>query len=127
MGKLYVAAQTESNGYGLIVNGQGDQCQAGSPLRTGANAAAIEALCLAQGIPASLLGGYLDTQRESLATIAGNTGLKPETADTYTVGVVWSPEGSGFSVAADWFDIKVTDVIGTLTSSQVLALSLIHI
>ena len=121
VGELYVAAQTESNSYGLVANGQGDQCQAGSPLRTGANAAAVEALCLAQGVPAALLPGYIDTQRESLATIAGNTGLKPETADTYTVGVVWAPEGAGFSVAVDWFDIKVTDVIGTLTSSQVLA------
>ncbi|MBD9481076.1 TonB-dependent receptor [Pseudoxanthomonas sp. PXM02] len=121
VGELYVAAQTESNSYGLVANGQGDQCQAGSPLRSGANAAAVEALCLAQGVPSALLPGYIDTQRESLATIAGNTGLTPETADTYTVGVVWSPDGSGFSVAADWFDIKVTDVIGTLTSSQVLA------
>jgi outer membrane receptor protein involved in Fe transport len=121
VGELYVAAQTESNGYGLVVNGQGDQCEAGSPLRTGANAAAVEALCLAQGVPAALLGGYIDTQRESLATIAGNTSLRPETADTYTFGLVWSPHGTGFSVAADWFDIKVADVIGTLTSAQVLA------
>ena len=121
VGELYVAAQTESNSYGLVVNGQGDQCQAGSPLRTGPNAAAVEALCLAQGIPAALLPGYIDTQRESLATIAGNEGLQPETADTYTFGVIWSSEAAGLSVAADWFDIKVTDVIGTLTSSQVLA------
>lgn len=121
VGELYVAAQTESNGYGLVVNGQGDQCEAGSPLRTGANAAAVDALCLAQGIPAALLPTYLDTQRESLATIAGNTGLAPETADTYTFGLVWAPEGTGLSLAADYFDIKVTDVIGTLTSAQVLA------
>ena len=121
VGELYVAAQTESNSYGLVVNGQGDQCEAGSPLRTGANAAAVEALCLAQGVPAALLGSYIDTQRESLATISGNTGLNPETADTYTFGVVWTPEGSGLSLAADYFDIKVTDVIGTLTSAQVLA------
>lgn len=121
VGELYVAAQTESNSYGLVANGQGDQCEAGSPLRSGANAAAIESLCLAQGVPAALLGNYIDTQRESLATISGNTGLKPETADTYTLGVVWRPDGSGFSLAVDYFDIKVTDVIGTLTSSQVLA------
>lgn len=121
VGELYVASQTESNGYGLVVDGQGDQCQAGSPLRTGTNAAAVEALCLAQGVPAALLTTYIDTQRESLATISGNTGLDPETADTYTLGVVWAPEGTGFSLAADYFDIKVTDVIGTLTSTQVLA------
>lgn len=121
VGELYVAAQTESNGYGLVVNGQGDQCEAGSPLRTGANAAAVEALCLAQGVPAVLLGSYIDTQRESLATIAGNTGLRPESADTYTFGLVWAPEDSGLSLALDYFDIEVTDVIGTLTSTQVLA------
>jgi len=121
VGELFVASETESNSYGLVVNGQGDQCEAGSPLRRGANAAAIEALCLAHGIPAALLPTYIDTQRESLATRAGNTALSPETADTYTFGLVWTPEGTGFSVAADYFDIRVEDVIGTLTSSQVLA------
>ncbi|MCD9029556.1 TonB-dependent receptor [Luteimonas sp. BDR2-5] len=121
VGELYVAAETESNSYGLVANGQGDQCEAGSPLRSGANAAAVEALCLAHGVPAALLDSYIDTQRESLATRAGNTGLSPERADTYTVGVVWTPEDTGFSLAADWFDIKVEDVIGTLTSAQVLA------
>jgi len=121
VGELYVAAETESNGYGLVANGEGDQCQAGSPLRSGANAAAVEALCLAQGVPAGLLGSYIDTQRESLATRAGNTALKPESADTYTLGVVWTPEGTGLSLAADWFDITVEDVIGTLSSTQVLA------
>lgn len=121
VGELYVAAETESNGYGLVANGQGDQCDASSPLRAGSNAAQVEALCLAHGIPAGLLATYVDTQRESLATRAGNTGLKPESADTYTFGVVWTPQGTGFSLAVDYFDISVEDVIGTLGSSQVLA------
>ncbi len=121
VGELYVASETESNSYGLVANGQGDQCEAGSPLRRGGNAAAIEALCLAHGIPAALLPSYIDTQRESLATRSGNTALDPETADTYTLGVVWTPDGTGLSVAADYFDIRVEDVIGTLTSAQVLA------
>jgi len=121
VGELYVAAETESNGYGLVANGQGDQCEAGSPLRSGPNAAAVAALCLAHGVPAALLADYIDTQRESLATRAGNTALRPEAADTYTVGLVWTPEGSGFSAAIDYFDIAVEDVIGTLSSSQVLA------
>lgn len=121
VGELYVAAQTESNGYGLVVNRQGDQCEAGSPLRTGPDAAAVEGLCLAQGVPAALLDSYIDTQRESLATIAGNTALDPETADTYTLGVAWTPAGTGLSLAADYYRIRVSDVIGTLTSAQVLA------
>ncbi|WP_024868452.1 TonB-dependent receptor domain-containing protein [Pseudoxanthomonas suwonensis] len=121
VGELYVASETESNGYGLVVNGQGDQCEAGSPLRSGPNAGAVEALCLAHGVPAALLPTYVDTQRESLATRAGNTGLRPETADTYTVGLVWTLPDAGLSLAADYFDIRVEDVIGTLSSSQVLA------
>ncbi len=121
VGELYVAAETESNSYGLVANGQGDQCDANSPLRNGPNATAIEALCLAHGVPADLLPTYIDTQRESLATRAGNTGLAPESADTVTVGVVWSPEFADLSLAVDYFDIRVDDVIGTLTSAQVLA------
>ncbi|HNR91984.1 MAG TPA: TonB-dependent receptor [Dokdonella sp.] len=121
VGELYVAAETESNGYGLVANGQGDQCDASSPLRNGPNAAAVEALCIAHGVPAELLPTYVDTQRESLATRAGNTGLAPESADTYTVGVVWSPETIDLSLAVDYYDIRVEDVIGTLTATQVLA------
>lgn len=121
VGELYVAAETESNSYGLVANGEGDQCQAGSPLRSGANGARIDALCLASGVPANLLGSYIDTQRESLATKAGNTALKPEAADTYTLGVVWTPQDTGLSLALDYFDIRVQDVIGTLSSTQVLA------
>lgn len=121
VGELFVAAESASSSYGLVANGQGDQCQSGSPLRSGGNGAAVTALCLAQGVPAALLDSYVDTQRESLATTSGNTALTPETADTYTVGAVWTPDGHDLSLAVDYFDIEVSDVIGTLTSTQVLA------
>ena len=121
VGELYVAAETESNGYGLVSDGEGDQCDVSSPLRNGANAGRIEALCVASGVPANLLGSYVDTQREALATRAGNTALKPESADTYTIGAVWTAQDGGLSLAVDYFDIRVDQVIGTLSAAQVLA------
>ncbi|HLZ76518.1 TonB-dependent receptor plug domain-containing protein [Phenylobacterium sp.] len=43
----------------------------------------------------------------------GNPNLKPETADTYTAGVVWQPSfAPGLNLSADFFDIKVESFIG---------------
>jgi len=43
----------------------------------------------------------------------GDVNLKPEKADTWTVGVVLSPEGalSGLRLSADWYQIKIADAI----------------
>jgi outer membrane receptor protein involved in Fe transport len=54
---------------------------------------------------------------------AGNLSLVPEIADTTTVGVVWKPELSalhGLTVSLDYYDIKVRDVVTTLTAQQIL-------
>ena len=50
----------------------------------------------------------------------GNTSLRPETARNTTFGIVlaqptWAP---GFSASIDYFDIKVKDVISSLTAQQ---------
>jgi len=43
---------------------------------------------------------------------SGNASLKPETADTYTAGVVLQPRFiPGFAFTADYFNIKVKDLI----------------
>ena len=43
----------------------------------------------------------------------GNPNLKPETADTYTGGVVWQPSFiPGLNMSADYFNIKVNSFIG---------------
>jgi outer membrane receptor protein involved in Fe transport len=44
----------------------------------------------------------------------GNTHLSPERADTYTLGLVFTPTESflrGFTLTADWFDIDVKNII----------------
>lgn len=45
----------------------------------------------------------------------GNPALDPETAETYTYGVVFTPRFlPGFSMSVDYFDIEVTDLVGVV-------------
>lgn len=53
----------------------------------------------------------------------GNPNLQEEEATTFTAGFVWQPTGflSGLSVIADYYDIEITDAVGSLTGLQVAA------
>ncbi|MGE3839854.1 MAG: TonB-dependent receptor [Hyphomonadaceae bacterium] len=49
----------------------------------------------------------------------GNTNLEPETADTYTVGIVATPSFlPGFNLSLDWFEIQVDDLISIVPSAS---------
>lgn len=51
----------------------------------------------------------------------GNPDLKPEVADTYTFGAVFSPSFlRGFSASIDYYNIKVDKLIDALSSQQLL-------
>lgn len=57
----------------------------------------------------------------ALSNGGGNANLKPETADTLTAGLSWSPksvEGLDFSV--DYFNIDIKDVITTIGLQDIL-------
>lgn len=51
----------------------------------------------------------------------GNPDLKEEEAKTFTAGLVWQPNGflDGLSVIADYYDIEITDAVGSLTGLQI--------
>jgi len=52
---------------------------------------------------------------------AGNNALTPETAVTRTFGLVYSPSFvPGFSIAADYYDIRVKNRIAGVTAAQVV-------
>ncbi|MEY4762929.1 MAG: hypothetical protein RLZZ200_2785 [Pseudomonadota bacterium] len=54
-------------------------------------------------------------------SLEGNVNLKPEKADTTTVGLVFTPTAApGFQFAADYFRIKVTDAIQQANVRRVL-------
>jgi outer membrane receptor protein involved in Fe transport len=49
----------------------------------------------------------------------GNPNLKPERANTWTLGAVLTPRYvPGFTISFDYYDIKITDVIGSITSQN---------
>lgn len=53
---------------------------------------------------------------------SGNKELEPETAETYSFGVVLTPSAiPRFSLTVDWFQIKVDDAIASQSATQVLA------
>lgn len=56
-----------------------------------------------------------------LGSVRGNTALNPEKADTYTVGLVLRPPAlPGFTASIDYYNIKVNDSIGNLTTQSTL-------
>ena len=102
-----------------------DPCNATSSFRTGASAAQVVALCTAQGIPSANLAGFAQPNAQARAIVGGNPNLDPETADTYTFGLVWdsnaeSDWGSNLQVSVDYFKYEIEDVISSLTSSSII-------
>ncbi len=72
-------------------------------------------ICLAQGAPLGTIG-LIENPTAGQANIlaGGNTNLKPETAKTWTLGVVFVPEFlPKFSMSIDYYNIRIKDVIGT--------------
>ena len=52
----------------------------------------------------------------------GNPDLKPETAETITFGIVLTPSFlEGLSLSIDYFDIEITDAVGTAPTSEVIS------
>ena len=103
----------------------GDPCATGSVFRTGANAAQVAALCQAQGIPAALYPTYTYGVDSVHGTSGGNPKLTPETADTYSVGTVWSPHFDSalmrkFQVSVDYYHISIANAVGSLSLTDIL-------
>jgi outer membrane receptor protein involved in Fe transport len=99
-----------------------DPCMAGSPERTGPDAAQIEALCVTQGVPASLLPEF-DGGAELLGVEGGNPALDPETADTLTAGFVlqsWSNNAwlARMQVSLDWYRMEIDSAIATVDAPR---------
>ncbi len=103
----------------------GDPCATGSSFRTGANAAQVAALCQAQGVPAALYPTYTYGVDSVHGTSGGNPSLTPETANTYSIGTVWSPHFSSdlmhkFHVSVDYYHIAISNAVGSLALTDIL-------
>lgn len=97
----------------VSLDGNSDPC-AGAAITAQQTGCLAQGLTVGQVVAANPAGQYNGLQ-------GGNTGLKPETATTKTIGVVLTPTFlPGFSATIDGFDIKVNDNIGTVGADTIL-------
>jgi outer membrane receptor protein involved in Fe transport len=55
------------------------------------------------------------------ATVLGNLNLRPEKADTWNIGAVFSPTFlRGFKASVDYFRIEMNDAIGNLSAQEII-------
>ena len=76
--------------------------------------------CQDLGVPDPL---NLFSDRQSTVLIGGNPDLEEETADTWTVGAIFQPEGiPGLSATVDYFRIELEDAVRDLSPDTILGL-----
>jgi len=119
IGELY---SPQNQGYPSISE---DPCAYDSTYRAGSNAATVRTLCLAQGVPSAIIDSYTYANSQVNSLSGGNPDLKEETADTYNVGFVWTPNfphplAERLSLSIDYYSIDIKDAIGTIDASTAL-------
>jgi outer membrane receptor protein involved in Fe transport len=98
-----------------------DPCNFNSTFRTGPDGAQVRALCIAQGIAPAVIDSYQQGTSQIGALAGGNPDLQEETADTYTLGVVWQPEFvDRLNISVDYYNIEVSDVISAISPDIVV-------
>lgn len=128
-GELFAATNLGQSPIGSPgVIGQGDPCDVRGAYRAAsfAGAAQVRALCLAQGVPAALIDSFNSTNPRTPFQAGGNRNLNPESADTYSVGVVLSPKFaspwlSRLSLSVDYYHVAIDQAIGQITNNVALA------
>jgi iron complex outermembrane receptor protein len=100
--------------------GYSDPCNFDSPERTGGSAAQVATLCQAQGIPASALATFDQPNPQLRALQGGNPNLDPESADTYTLGLVWQSSFGArqLRTSLDYWNYDISDTIGAVSSNS---------
>ena len=87
---------------------------------TGAAPTATAAQCAQTGVTAAQYGHILANPAGQYNVLqGGNPGLKPETANTYTIGLVMNPIRS-VTATLDWWDIKIDDAVGVAPAQTTL-------
>lgn len=124
LGELFRPAEEGGTVVGRTAAGRGDPCDVTGVYRTGANAAQVRVLCIATGVPETLVDTLRFVGTSVQSVMAGNPDLEAEVADTYTAGIVWRPRFeaewlSGLSVSVDYYDITLKKAIGMVTGEVI--------
>src|SRR5690606_28527557 len=101
-----------------------DPCNFNSTQRTGGNAAQVQALCQAQAAVAGG-AGFSQPFGQAQAIAGGNPDLIPEEADSWTLGLVYTPEFTspmaqrvGFTI--DYFSMELDKVISAVGATTII-------
>jgi iron complex outermembrane receptor protein len=79
----------------------------------------LQANCAAAGIPDSYTGA--GNSSATIVTNGGGTDLDPETGDSFTAGVIWTPTFADINIALDYYEIEIEDQITSLSGRQIVA------
>jgi iron complex outermembrane receptor protein len=77
----------------------------------------IRANCAAAGIPDNYTGAGSSAL---VITSGGGDLLEPETGDTFTAGVIWTPTFADINIALDYYEIEISDQITSLSGAQIV-------
>lgn len=101
-----------------LTNLGSDPCALAGPVGN----ANLTAVCIAQGAPAAVIGTINQpTAGQANVTTGGNPNLKPETATTWTAGLVFTPSFlPGFSGSVDYYNIKIKDAVSSPTPNDLI-------
>lgn len=82
----------------------------------------VVANCTSLGIPNDWIPLVSDTEVASGGAILpdGSSSIKPETSESWSVGLLITPPDSGFLAAIEYFDIKVKDEIDSLGAQNIV-------
>ncbi|MGQ0558981.1 MAG: TonB-dependent receptor domain-containing protein [Sphingosinicella sp.] len=94
----------------------------GAPTGRGPLTGELLAVCLAQGAPAGVVQQISQPiAGQALQTTGGNINLLPETANTWTVGLIFQPDFiPGLSLSVDYYNIEITGAVSAPTPNDVI-------
>jgi outer membrane receptor protein involved in Fe transport len=89
---------------------------------SGAAPAASVTACTLTGVSTAQYGHVIACPADTCSALGGgNRALKPEIGDTYTVGLVLTPQQiPNFSLAVDYYHIKVSNYINSIDPSLII-------
>lgn len=101
-----------------------DPCDVTSAQRTGPDAAAVRALCLAQGLPPQQIDSYRNGLARAEGVGGGNPDLVAEESDSLTLGLVFTPPATGsggaLQLSLDWYRIELGKAVGRWQTDTVI-------
>lgn len=119
-------ANRAPNNIELFSRGLGSQGPMNDPCDgvTGTSTGTFDDTCRQDSVVAAIIasdGIFMNEGLQVQQPSVGNEDLVEETADTFTVGVVFTPSfAEGLSVAVDYYDIEITGAISEIDASDIL-------